>query len=156
MTSSVNFLMLLFANKSLTSPVYVNIRHKLTWWSYVISQWLACYRRHQKCLNRVGSVANLTLAFSIIQYFIINEGVSLTFFFFLFWYFFFLLSCLFNDFALNFLSEIQTCMKQITHFFCLDFVFCFFCCKVIWRRGTNLFCTLYNIYMLEWYLFLAF
>ena len=37
-----------------------------------------CYRRHQKCLNRVGSVASLTLAFFIIQYFLINKGISVT------------------------------------------------------------------------------
>ena len=29
---SVNFLMLLFGNERLTSLVYINIRHKLTWW----------------------------------------------------------------------------------------------------------------------------
>ena len=29
-------------------------------------------------MNRVGSVASLTLAFCIIQYFLINEGISVT------------------------------------------------------------------------------
>ena len=79
--------MLLFGNESLTSLVYINIRHKLQGdrnlvncsLCYVIGQGLACYIRHQKnekCMKKVGSVASLTLAFFIIQYFLINKGMS--------------------------------------------------------------------------------
>ena len=32
-------------------------------------------------MNKVGSVAGFSLAFIIIQYFVINEGVSVTFYF---------------------------------------------------------------------------
>ena len=35
-------------------------------------------QRHQKCMNRVGSVASLNLAFFIIQYFLIDKGISVT------------------------------------------------------------------------------
>ena len=76
--------LLLFRNENLTSLVYINVRHKLAGdrnlvncaLCYVIGQCLACYRRHQKCMNTVGSVASLTLAFFIIQYFLINKGIS--------------------------------------------------------------------------------
>ena len=78
--------MLSFGNENLTSLVYINIRHKLTGdknlvnceLCYVIGQCDACYRRHQKCMNRVGSVTSLSLAFFIIQYFLINKGISVT------------------------------------------------------------------------------
>ncbi len=66
--------MLLFRNESLTSLVYINISALC----YVIGQCLACYRRHQKCMNRVGSVASLPFAFFIKQYFLINKGISVT------------------------------------------------------------------------------
>ena len=85
--SKCEFLMLLFGNESLTSLVYINIRH-INWQGdrnlvncalcYIIGQCLTCYRRHQKCKNRVSSVASLTLAFFIIQYFLINKGISVT------------------------------------------------------------------------------
>ena len=75
--------MLLFGNESFTSLVYINIRQGDRYLvncalRYVIGQCLACYRRHQKCMNRVGSVANLTLAFflNIMQYFLINKEIS--------------------------------------------------------------------------------
>ena len=79
---SVNFLMLLFGNESLTSLVYLNWQGDRNLVNcalcYVIGQCLACYRRHQKCMNRVGSVASLTLAYFIIQYFLIDKGISVT------------------------------------------------------------------------------
>ena len=101
---------------------------------YVIGQCLACYRRHQKCMNRIGSVASLTLAFFfIMQYFLINKGISVTcdmkkrkkekekk-------------SCLFNDFGLK-------CLLRSTDVHEIDYTFLFlsffpflFYPKVIWR-----------------------
>ena len=73
------FYMLLFGYESLTSLVYINIKHKLTGWQelvhYVRSVSL-CYRRCQKSMNKVGSVASLTLASFIIPYFLIYKGIS--------------------------------------------------------------------------------
>ena len=49
--------------------------------NYVIGQRLACYRRHQKCMNGVGSVASLALAwrqFGAYTVFPSNEGISVT------------------------------------------------------------------------------
>ena len=73
------FLILLFGNERLTSFVYINIKHKLTGWQelvhYVRSVSL-CYRRCQKSMNKVGSVASLTLASFIIPYFLIYKGIS--------------------------------------------------------------------------------
>ena len=135
---SVNFFMLLFGNESLTSFAFINIRHKLTGWQepgncslcYVIGQCLACYRRHQKCMNRVGSVASLTLVFFIIQYFLINKGISVT-----------------SDIKIcfcpasltilveNVFFEVQTCTKLITHFFSLVFFSPPPSPQVIWRWG---------------------
>ena len=97
-------------------------------------------------------MASLTLAFFVIQYFLINEGISVSAYSFLsLRKKFFKLSCLFNNFAFKCLLEVQTCTKQITHFFSLIFF-----CKVIWRKGcgwegmhcTNLVWTLYiNIHV---------
>ena len=75
--------MQLFGNESLTSLVYVNIRHKLTgtWLivhCYVIGQCLACYRRHQKCMNSRLSGQFDSCLFFIIQYCLINKRISVT------------------------------------------------------------------------------
>ena len=115
----MNFLMLLFGNESLTSLAYITIRNKLTGWQelncalcYVIGQCLAPYRRHQKCMNRVGSVASLTLAFFIIQYFLINKGISVTSDIKK------KISCLFNDFGLK-------CILRSTDMHEIDYTFLF-------------------------------
>ena len=65
-------------------------------------------------MNRVGSVASLTLARFIIQYFLINEGISVTSDILLIFIFVYLLSCLFNDFSLKCLLG-STDMHELDH-----------------------------------------
>ena len=107
---------------------------------YIIGQCLMFYRRHQKCMNRVSSVASLTLAFFIIQYFLINKGISVT-----------------SDIKKNkncpaSLTTGLKCLLQGTDMHEIDYTFLFlsfFPPKVIWGGGgegmhcTNLVCTVY-------------
>ena len=79
-------------------------------------------------MNRVGSVASLTLAFFIIQYFLINKGISVT-------------SdikkiCLFNDFALKCLLR-STDMHEIDY----TFFFFFFPQSNLEGAGGRMYCT---------------
>ena len=90
-------------------------------------------------MHEGGSVASLTLAFFIIQYFLINKGISVAsdikkkk------------MSCLFNNFGLKCLLS-STDMHEIDYtflFLSFFFSFFFFFPKVIWRRwgeGGNAF-----------------
>ena len=138
---SVNFFILLFGKESLTSLVYV---HKYNWQGdrnlanyalcYVTGQCLVCYRRHQKCMNRVGSVASLTLAFFIVQYFLINKGISVTsdikke------------MSWLFNEFGLKCLLR-STDMHEIGYTFLLHSLFSFPQSNLegVWEEGGGTF-----------------
>ena len=109
-----------------------------------IGQCLACYRRHQKCINRVCSVRSLTLDFFITQYFLINKGISVTSDIY-----FKKLSCLFNDFGLKCLHR-STDMHKIDYtFFSLDFSLSFFpqsnleegrmhCTNLVWTLYKNI------------------
>ena len=65
-------------------------------------------------MNRVGSVASLTLAFIfIVQYFLINKGIFVTSDIFQFILIFnFLIFCLFNDFALKGLAQTDLAKKR--------------------------------------------
>ena len=84
---SVNFLMLLFGNESLTSLVYINIRHKMT----VTGTWLTVHHvtSSVSVLHVTEDIRNAQIElaqwpvwllpfFFIIQYFLINKGISVT------------------------------------------------------------------------------
>ena len=111
---------------------------------YIIGQCLPCYGRHQKGMNRVGSVDSLTLPFLIIQYFLINKGISVT-------SDIKKMSCLFNDFGLKCLLR-DTDMHEIAYTFLF---LSFFFPPQSNLHCTNLAWTVYK-YMSEGYLFLAF
>ena len=128
---------------------YINIRHKLTGsWLHVHYVMLSGSISHatkntSKYMKKVGSVASLTLAFIIIQYFIINKGAR-HFLYFPFFLSFFPAS--FNDFVLKFLLQ-STDMHKIDHTF-LFLSFLFFC-KIIWRSRRRVALTCSEHYMSE-------
>ena len=104
-----DFFKILLGNESLTSLVY--IKHKLTGWQELVGYATPCYKRHQKCMNRLSCQFDSCQFFyhTIFRichlfYFLIN--------YLLLFYFISLLSCLLNDFA-------GKCLLQSTDSFLL-------------------------------------